>query len=140
MPNFTLHRNYVMRTTHGHTISFEKGKATHVPPICVPDAIAIGAIPEDAKITALGEETPEAVPLNTDQRKAAIFAAFTTMSSRTERSDFTASGVPNAKRMFPLTGFEVTTTERDARWVEYKAKLQADKDQDTLDARVAMEA
>jgi hypothetical protein len=42
--------------------------------------------------------------------------------------------------MFPLTGFEVTTTERDARWVEYKAKLQADKDQDTLDARVAMEA
>lgn len=134
MPLFTLHRNYVLRTIHGHTIGFEKGKATHVPSICVPDAIAIGAVPQDPSITALGEEEEPKVQLTPEQRKEAIFAAFKTMSGRGERLDFTASGMPNAKRLPALTGFEVTSAERDAYWNEYRAGLQEAKDELSLNA------
>ena len=44
---FTLNRNYVLASTMGHTIAFEKGKATHVPPHLYKEARAIGALPED---------------------------------------------------------------------------------------------
>jgi len=134
MPLFTLHRNYVLRTTKGHSIAFEKGKPTHVPPICIEDAVAIGAIPVDAAVNVLGDEKPEVTPLTPDQRKAAIFAAFDTMSAREERIDFTASGVPNAKRIPALVGFEITPSERDTYWLEYRAKQQEAKDQAELDA------
>lgn len=140
MPQFTLHRNYVLRTTKGHTIKFVKGKPTHVPPVIVADAVAIGAVAVNGDVDVLGEEVEAPTPLSSAERKAAVFAAFDSMKARDERMDFTASGLPNAKRMFPLTGFEVTSTERDTYWLEYRANAQDDKDQTILDVRIAEEA
>ena len=42
-----LNRNYVLTTTKGHSVAFEKGKPTHVPPAIYQEALAIGAIPPD---------------------------------------------------------------------------------------------
>ena len=139
MPLFTLHRNHLMRTTKGHAIKFEKGKPVHVPPICVNDAVAIGAIAVDGDVDVLGEEEEVAIQLTPAERKAAIFGAFRTMAGREIREDFTASGVPNAKRMPPLTGFEVTSKERDKCWLEFRATEQEAKDQNELDASIARE-
>lgn len=136
MPLFTLHRNYVLRTTKGHTISFKKNKATHVPPICISDAISIGAIPADDEVNVLGDEEPIVIPLTPAERKAKVFDAFRTMAGREIREDFTASGVPNTKRLPALTGFDMTSKERDAYWLEFRALAQADKDQATLDSKV----
>ena len=103
------------------------------------DAVAIGAIAVDGDVDVLGEEEEVAIQLTPAERKAAIFGAFRTMAGREIREDFTASGVPNAKRMPPLTGFEVTSKERDKCWLEFRATAQEEKDQNELDASIARE-
>jgi len=140
MPLFTLHRNYLLRTTKGHAIKFEKGKPVHVPPICVNDAVAIGAIAVDGDVDVLGEEEEVVIPPTAAERKAKVFEAFRTMAGREIREDFTASGVPNAKRLPALMGFEITSKERDAYWLEFRASAQEEKDQNELDAAIAREA
>ena len=140
MPLFTLHRNYLLRTTKGHAIKFEKGKQVHVPPICVNDAVAIGAVAVDGDVDVLGEEEKVVISLTAAERKAKVFAAFRTMAGREIREDFTASGLPNAKRMFPLMDFEITSKERDAYWLEFRASAQEAKDQNELDAAIERDA
>lgn len=141
MPQFTLHRNYVLRTTKGHQIRFIKGKPTNVPPVCVPDAIAIGAqAVEGEKVKdVLGEEKKAAPSLTPEQRKAKVFEAFGIMKTRGERNDFTASGIPNAKRLPALTGFELTPQERDSYWQEYREAEQEAAEQAKLDRKTEKE-
>lgn len=123
MPYFTLHRNFTLRTTKGHTAVFVKDEPTWVPPMCVPDAVAIGAVSQDT-VDILGEESP-VVHLSPEEKEAKLFAAFEIMLNRSERSDFTASGAPHVKRLTKLCEFEVTNRERDSAWQTYSQK-QAD--------------
>lgn len=120
MPQFTLHRNFVLRTTKGHTIKFVKGEPAWVPPFCVPDVVAIGAVPVEGPVDILGDEQIEApAPLTPDQREAKIRAAFETLLARNDRGDFTASGLPHSKKVSEIAGFEVPNRERDASWQAY---------------------
>ena len=138
MPQFTLHRNYVLRTTKGHIITFKKGTPTHVPPVCIEDAVAIGAIPDDAADgDVLGEEAKPQPVMAPEERQAKVFEAFAIMKSRKERGDFTASGVPDGRRLPPLLGFELTSQERDAYWKAFREQEQENKDQSNLDAKMA---
>jgi len=122
MPEFTLHRNFLLRTTKGHTIRFEKDKPTFVPPVCVPDAVAIGAVAVEGAVDVLPDEAPEPAILTPDQRKAKIREAIETMVARNERNDFTASGLPDLRKMNPLLGFDISSKERDDAWMEYRAE------------------
>ena len=141
MPLFTLHRNYVLRTTKGHSIMFVKGKEVNVPDVCVSDAVAIGAVAVDAADgDVLGEEAKPELSLTPDQRKAKLFEAFDIMKKRNERNDFTASGTPDARRILPLLGFEISSRDRDAYWLEFKTLVQEDKTQATLDLKVEQAA
>lgn len=138
MPEFVLHRNYILRTTKGHTIGFTKNKPINIPQICVEDALAIGAQPVNPKdADILGEEEAAAPPLSADEREAKIFEAFEIMKTRNERNDFTASGVPNNKRLPALLGFELTNKERDAFWQKYREREEAAREQRELDLRVS---
>lgn len=123
MPQFTLHRNHVLRTTKGHSIRFIKGEPVWVPPVVVPDAVAIGAIPVEEGVDVIGEEEKPAAPLTPEERKQKIIEAVKVMVARKERSDFTASGVPNSKRLQSLVGFEVLNRERDEVWRTYQQSL-----------------
>lgn len=124
MPKFTLHRNFTLRTTKGHTISFVKGEPVYVPPMCVPDAVAIGAVPEEA-VDVLGDDAQPVVHLTADEREKKLFAAFDTLLARSERGDFTASGLPHVKKVEELVGFEMHNKERDAAWQAYQgAKVE----------------
>lgn len=126
MPYFTLHRNYILRTTKGHSIAFTKGAKAWVPPICVPDAVAIGAVPEDESIDVLPAELAPKPELPADERKTRILAAIETLVARNERGDFTAAGMPHCKKLESLCGFEVYNRERDDVWMAYtKAKAEA---------------
>lgn len=120
MPYFTLHRDYVLRTTYGHSIGFKKGEKTWVPPVCVNDVVAIGGISDEPVDVIPSEESAPAI-LPAEDRKAAILAAFDTMRERNERTDFTATGLPNMFKLEKLCGFEVHSRERDELWVEYTA-------------------
>jgi hypothetical protein len=131
MSLFTLHKNFILRTTKGHSVRFEKGKPINVPGTIVAEALAIGAQPVDAADHPDNQEEVEVVPMTAVERKAKVFEAFTAMKNRSERLDFTASGVPNAKRMPALLGFEITSRERDDYWKEFHglemdAKAQAE--------------
>lgn len=134
MPLFTLHRNYILRTTKGHSIRFIKGQPVNVPTVCVEDAVAIGAQAVDAQDgDILGEENKPQPSMTSEERKAKVFEAFGVMKTRNERGDFTASGIPNAKRLPALLGFELTSKERDTYWMEYRALEQEGIDQHELD-------
>ena len=100
MALFTLHRRFTLRTTKGHVIKFEKDRPTWVPPIAVHDAIAIGARSVDGKnLDNIEDDDNTQIPMSPQERKDKVFEAFTIMKERSERLDFTASGVPNAKRL-----------------------------------------
>jgi len=129
-----------MRTTKGHAIKFIKDKPVNVPPICVNDAVAIGAIAVDGDVDVLGEEEKVVIPLTPAERKDKVFEAFRTMAGREIREDFTASGVPNAKRIPAMTGFDITSKERDMYWLEFRASAQEAKDQGELDSAISREA
>lgn len=118
MPYFKLHRTHALRTTKGHTIQFVKGESVWVPPICVPDAVAIGAI-SDVDVDVIDDEPKPVVQMTPDERKAKIIAAFETLIERNARGDFSASGAPNTRKLEELCGFEVPNRERDAVWMAY---------------------
>lgn len=120
MPFFTLHRNYTLRTTKGHTIEFLKNKEVWVPPICVPDAVAIGAISTE-QTDVLDEGLTPVVTMAPEEREKAIFAAFDTLLARQDRGDFTASGLPHVKKLGDLCGFDISNRERDAAWQTYSS-------------------
>lgn len=124
MPYFTLHRDYVLRTTKGHSIGFRKGEPTWVPPVCVPDVVAIGGVSDEAVDVVPPEDKP-VVEIDVTARAAKIVEAFKVMESRDERGDFTASGLPHCKRLESMVGFEVLNGERDQLWQEYKASKAA---------------
>lgn len=141
MPLFTLHRNYLLNTTKGYSINFKKNQPTPVPPRCVEDAVAIGAQPVDPDDgDVLGEEEQPEPSLSPADREAKVFEAFGIMKARNERSDFTASGLPNNKRLPALLGFELTNRERDTYWQKYRELEQAAIDQAELDHKAQVEA
>lgn len=140
MPLFTLHRNYILRTNKGQSIAFVKGKPTHVPPFCVEDVVAIGAIAVDAEDgDILGEELKPQPAMPPEERKAKVFEAFAIMKARKERGDFTASGVPDGRRLPALLGFEITSKERDSYWKDFREQEQTAQEQLELDVRMAAE-
>ncbi len=121
MPYFTLHRSYTLRTTKGHSISFIKGEPTWVPPTCVPDAVAIGAV-SDEHVDVIEKDEKPAVYFDPMEREKKLLEAFDAMVARNDRDDYTAAGLPHCKRLERLVGFEVSITERDTAWQKYNAK------------------
>jgi hypothetical protein len=128
MPYFTLNRNYALSTTKGHSINFKKGEKTWVPQAIITEALAIGAVPE-TPIDVLPPEEQKLAALTTDERKQKMFAAFEKLILRSGRSDFSASGHPNPKRLEEITGFETDQKEREALWTAYHTLKQEEADQ-----------
>lgn len=61
---FVLNRDQTLFTTMGHTISFFKDVPVHVPDVCIPLALSIGAVlhePTDAEPEAVAK-TKKAAP------------------------------------------------------------------------------
>lgn len=121
MAYFTLHRTFILRTTKGHSIHFEKGKATWVPPICHEDVVAIGAVPQEDVDVLPPENTPKS-ELTPEQREAKLFDAFEILLARNDRGDFTASNQPHIKKLQPIVDFEVSIPERDEAWRKYRVQ------------------
>lgn len=123
MAEFVLNRNHRLRTMAGHTIHFEKGVPTYVPPAIVREVIAIGGERIDAGQGAEFEESSTAIkePVG-DEREQLIFECFADMIERGAREDFTAQGVPHTKALKETLGFTVSNKERDALWFKYTTR------------------
>lgn len=120
MPYFVLNRDYTLRTTHGFTVGFVKGEPTWVPPAAVPDAVAIGAEPQEgAKSDVLGPEVVVVAEPTHDERKNLIYAAFAKIAAKNDSKDFTGSGVPNVKAVERAVPFAVDRNEIVELWGAY---------------------
>lgn len=115
---FTLARDRVIVTPHGHSIEFKKGVPTYVPPVCYEDVQAAGAVPE--------EELPEpevkvgAEPQDPAERKLMLQAALEQVVKGNIREQFTAGGAPHTKALSNILGWTVSNRERDLAWADLR--------------------
>lgn len=120
MAMFVLNRNHTLVSLAGRVVSFKVGQPVWVPPEVEKEALLIGAQPTEGTMDILDPD-PEAEPeMSAEDRLVAINNAYGLMKGRDVRGDFTAQGVPNIKVLASLTGFEVTSKERDDTWQAFK--------------------
>lgn len=120
MPMFVLNRDYVLRTTKGHSIEFTKGVPVYVPSVIERDAVSIGAECVDGEVKMLDDE-PVVIEVSDEERREKIMAAFATLIARNEREDFTGTGQPAVKAVEKLADLNTDRAEISALWEEYQA-------------------
>lgn len=118
---FVSHRKLTISSVFGHTIHFEKGEPTHVPPEVYKEAVAAGCIPEDE----LDLDPPKAdnqkfEPVDPSEREKVVFEAFGKLATRGRREDFTAGGQPHGKVLAQELGWTLNNKERDILWVKFQ--------------------
>lgn len=125
-----LNRNYVLRSTLGHSISFRKGVPTHVPPIMHAAAIAIGAVPEDGSDpnVLVDAPAPSGAPVDPVEREKAIRKAVENVVLRNERLDFTAAGVPTVGAVGDRLGWKPSAREIAQEWATRGERAMAASD------------
>lgn len=120
MPEYTLHRDYLLRTTNG-VVSFEKDKPTWVVPAMERDAAQIGAQRVDGKGVDLLEAVvaPVVAPAG-DDRAGQFYAAFELLIERNDSKDFTGQGSPTIKALEKILGFDVERSEAGEYWSAFR--------------------
>lgn len=123
-----LNRNYVLTTTKGHSVAFEKGKPTHVPPAVYQDALTIGAIPPDGEDPHFEEAAKtDNAPADPAERAPLILAAIEKIVAENARDNFTAAGSPTVGAVSEAVGFKVQSKEVATVWQQYHDKVAAEK-------------
>lgn len=123
MPEMILNRNFVLRTTLGHTVAFRKGEKTGVPKEVAKMALEIGAelVDENDREALLPQEEVSAEVPQGDDRDTVIINAFARLIDENDRDSFNASGVPKPSAIEKLVGFKVDAGERTRLWNEWNA-------------------
>lgn len=120
MAEFKLNRNLTIRSVTGHTVRFEKGVPTFVPPALIPEAVAVGAERLDMVQEPLAGDPVEDKPEPQGQeREELVFEGFRELMKRNERGDFTAQGMPKTSALGELLGFVPDGKERDVLWAKF---------------------
>lgn len=121
-----LNRNYVLTTTKGHSVAFEKGKPTHVPPAIYQEALAIGAIPPDGEDPQVEDVVKtDNAPGDPAERAPLILAAIEKLVAENARENFTAAGSPTVDAVAKAVGFKVQSKEIATVWQQYHDKQAA---------------
>lgn len=125
MPDFVLNRNHIL-AGFGHRIEFRKGEPTHVPPILVKEAAAIGAERVDGEsVDPLPDEKVQPAILTAAQRIDELVSAIDMIVERNSSDDFGGDNRPSLdaiNNITRLTNPALTKRERDEAWKAYKAK------------------
>lgn len=115
---FTMLRDHTIATAFGHSIHFKKGVPTYVPPLARQAVIEAGGV-TDEELPAAAPKLPNE-PDTAEERKLLIFAALEQIATKNDPESFTAGGVPHAKVLSQVLGFEVKADERDLMWAEFR--------------------
>jgi hypothetical protein len=119
-----LHRSYVLGSKFGHSIGFDAGKPTWVPPNVVPEAVAVGAAMADGtSADIITDPVVPKAPSDPAVRAADIEKAFVGIAARNERDDFMASGTPTSEAVSKVVGYKVPSKEISQVWSAYKERL-----------------
>lgn len=115
---FTLNRDLTVCSVSGHAVAFKKGVATFVPKSMHHEVLAIGAVaadPDEVEFDDQVKPTKEA-PADPAERAEMIRMALADIKARNAREEFTATGVPKAKTVVTILGFEVSAREIGDEW------------------------
>jgi hypothetical protein len=112
----TMNRDFIIKSTIGPVIRFEKDIAKGVPASLYQEALKYGAqvVNEEDKIEQVnkpGKETPQG-----QERYDKIKQAIQQLLVRNERGDFTGSGLPAIPVLDKLLGFTIDASERKQVW------------------------
>ncbi len=121
---FILNRNKTVVGKGGHSIEFVKDQPTHVPPEMHSEVMAVGALPVDD--LPAEDVDPKQAPTDALERQALIIDAMKKLVARNQRGDFLASGVPDAKALKEVLGFNVDSKERNDVWAVYQAEQRGE--------------
>jgi hypothetical protein len=118
-------RDVVVATLDGYSIGFKANTTTYVPNSkrVIAAVQAAGCVPvtEDT-------EAPELITIEqyseevAEERRIALFAAMDVIREREEPTDYTRNGAPQVRSLETISGFQISNTERDKVWKEYKAE------------------
>ena len=121
-----LNRNYVLTTTKGHSVAFEKGVPTHVPPAIYQEALTIGAIPPDGEDPHVEDVVKtDNAPSDPAERAPLILDAIEKLVAENARENFTAAGSPTVDAVAKAVGFKVQSKEIATVWQQYHDKQAA---------------
>ena len=121
-----LNRNYVLTTTKGHSVAFEKGVPTHVPPAIYQEALTIGAIPPDGEDPHVEDVVKtDNAPSDPAERAPLILDAIEKLVAENARENFTAAGSPTVDAVTKAVGFKVQSKEIATVWQQYHDKQAA---------------
>ncbi len=114
-------RDFVLRSTSGHTIAFKANVPQDVPDSLYAEALSYNIIPATGK--AEDQDTP--APQGTVQimgplRDALIFNAIVTLVKRNSSDDFDGGGVPKVGAITELSGVKLGAPERTKYWGAYR--------------------
>lgn len=136
---FVSRRDFMLRTTLGHCISFEKNKPTHVPKALHALALEKGILPCDdagqelelasAQDVAAPEAPKLEVPEDAEARQDAIKNVCREIAKRNKSSDFNAGGTPRADSVTLALGYRVDQKEVRQAWVVLRPELLGKKDE-----------
>ena len=121
MAMFSLHRDYRFISAIGHTIQFNKGVPTYVPPALHKDVQAFGAVPVEGDVESiLGDEEAKKPEVPMEERHRQLLEAFRTLQERNSRGDFTGQGLPSLPALKKLiSDFEPDKKEVENLWHLY---------------------
>ena len=121
-----LNRNYVLTTTKGHSVAFEKGVPTHVPPAIYQEALTIGAIPPDGEDPHVEDVVKtDNAPSDPAERAPLILDAIEKLVAENARENFTAAGSPTVDAVTKAVGFKEQSKEIATVWQQYHDKQAA---------------
>lgn len=128
-----FHRNFVMTTKSGRSIEFRKDEPVHVPPMCMAEAIAIGArMADGTDVENLpAEPKPITAPSDPEIRAKEIVKAFKTIVAKNDREDFMASGTPTSAAVSREVGFKVPNKEVSQVWSTEREKASIPETEST---------
>ena len=106
-------------TGSGHSMVLGP-EGEEVPQMFIQSAFAAGAIPVESDADAF-VDAPKATYEKTDQEL--VQNAIKTMLERNEEGDFTASGLPNRKKLSALVGLNVSAEDVTIAWAALNEAL-----------------
>jgi hypothetical protein len=124
-----LNRNYTLRSTLGHMLTFKKDVPMPIPPIMIRACAEIGAERVDGKDAFEVKEVVKVVqPVDPGSRLDDVRAGLDKIAERNDSREFTAAGMPKVAVVSEVVGYKVDRTEVTKAWQDRAEELAENND------------
>ena len=125
MPQYTLNRRAILRTTGGHSFEFTPGEPINIPPLFEAEVIAMGGQRVGGP-APLFLEVQEGASETAADREMRIRTAFSQIVEKNDAREF-AGGAPSIKAVSKYSGIELDRGELSDYWKAYKMANESEK-------------